>query len=378
MQTDIEKEARQNPQPELLLANWQNELDSSALYLYLADRESDEQRSILLREMASAETRHARVMARGLQQLGVRLPRHRLSFRTRVLKFLAGRFGPSTVYPLLHGTELGGSSDYAAQEPGTAALATEERSHARTLGQLTNAASGSQSLRPETWHRFGGGGTLRAAVFGVSDGLVSNMSLVMGVAGATLDANFILLAGLSGMLAGAASMAAGEYVSMQAQRELLERQIQLEAAELAVTPDEERLELEAIYRAKGIPKQEASQIAAQLISDPDVALDSLVREELGLDPHQLGSSTGAALSSFVAFSLGALLPVLPFFLGASWPLVALSLALSGVALFSVGAVLTIFTGRSALYSGGRQLLIGGAAAALTFLLGRLIGVTTGL
>jgi len=254
-----------------------------------------------------------------------------------------------------------------------AELASEERSHARTLGELSKARS-----HGEFWHRSAGSGTLRATVFGVSDGLVSNLSLVMGFAGASADAKFVLLAGLSGLLAGAASMAAGEYVSMKAQRELLERQIELESAELAVNPQEEAAELAMIYRAKGLPRLEAEKIARELTQDPNIALDALVREELGLDPGDLGSPNGAAASSFIAFAIGALLPVLPYFFGASALFVAISLAISAMALFTVGGVLSLFTGRGILFSGGRQLLIGAAAAAVTFGLGMLIGVSTGV
>jgi VIT1/CCC1 family predicted Fe2+/Mn2+ transporter len=230
----------------------------------------------------------------------------------------------------------------------------------------------------ERWHRTAGGGTLRAAVFGVNDGLVSNLSLVMGFAGASADAKFVLLAGLSGLLAGASSMAAGEYVSMKAQRELLERQIELEAAELAVSPEEEVAELALIYRAKGLNKEEAERLAGRLTEDPAVALDTLVREELGLDPTQLGNPIAAASGSFFAFAAGAILPVLPFFFGASTALVILSIALSGAALFGVGAVLSLFTGKGTLFSGGRQLLIGAVAATITFGLGSLIGASTGV
>jgi VIT1/CCC1 family predicted Fe2+/Mn2+ transporter len=173
-------------------------------------------------------------------------------------------------------------------------------------------------------------------------------------------------------------MAAGEYVSMKAQRELLERQIELEAAELAVSPHEEAAELAMIYRAKGLPRLDAEKLARQLTEDPDVALDALVREELGLDPSELGSPIGAATGSFLAFALGALLPVAPFFFGAGTALVALSLALGGVGLFGVGALLSLFTGRGVLFSGGRQLVIGAVAAAITFGLGSLIGVSTGV
>jgi VIT1/CCC1 family predicted Fe2+/Mn2+ transporter len=292
----------------------------------------------------------------------------------RLLKSIARLFGPRTVYPVLHGMEISGAGDYAEQEEDTAALATEERTHARSLGEMSRRSGGVA----EHWHRSAGGGTLRATIFGISDGLVSNLSLVMGFAGAQADAKFLLLAGLSGLLAGASSMAAGEYVSMKAQRELLERQIDLEKAELAVTPEEEVAELALIYRAKGLSLAEAERLARQITADPRVALDTLVREELGLDPGELGSPTGAAVSSFLAFAVGALIPVIPFFFGASAEMVAASLVLSALALFTVGAVLSLFTGRGVLFSGGRQLLIGGVAAVITFALGKLIGVSTGV
>lgn len=361
------------PRPELLLSNLQGELDSAHLYRFLAQREQDERRASLLEEMAEAETRHAAVMERGLRELGVRVPTHRISLKTRLLKLVARVGGPGAVYPLLHGTEISGTAAYAAQDARTAALAPEERSHARTLAELSRGIAGG-----ERWHRSAGGGTLRAAVFGVNDGLVSNLSLVMGFAGANADAQFVLLAGLAGLLAGASSMAAGEYVSMKAQRELLERQIDLEAAELAVTPEEEVAELALIYRAKGLPQEEAQRLAQRLTEEPGVALDTLVREELGLDPGELGAPWGAAISSFLAFALGALVPVLPYFFGASTALVAASLALSGAALFGVGALISLFTGRGVLFSGARQLLIGAVAAAVTFGLGKIIGVSTGI
>ncbi|HEX7472095.1 MAG TPA: VIT1/CCC1 transporter family protein, partial [Candidatus Limnocylindrales bacterium] len=165
--------------------------------------------------------------------------------------------------------------------------------------------------RAERWHR-GGAGTLRAVVFGASDGLVSNLSLVMGIAGATADTKFILLSGIAGLLAGAASMAAGEYISVQSQREVLQRQIALERAELEAIPEEEKEELVTIYMAKGIPEKDARLIADKVFEDPETALETMVREELGLDPKQLGSPWSAAGGSFAAFCLGAIVPVIPY------------------------------------------------------------------
>ncbi|MDZ4277633.1 MAG: VIT1/CCC1 transporter family protein, partial [Dehalococcoidia bacterium] len=233
-------------------------------------------------------------------------------------------------------------------------------------------------VQHERWHRTGSGGTLRATIFGVSDGLVSNLALVMGFAGAQADAKFVVLAGVAGLLAGAGSMAAGEYVSMRSQRELFERQIALEETELLLAPEEERAELALIYRAKGVPPDEAEQLADRILEDKDIALDTLAREELGLDPAELGSPWGAAIGSFLAFALGAVVPVLAYFSGAGWLQFAISAVLSGLALFSVGVGVSLFTGRDSLYTGARQLGIGAAAAAITFGIGTAIGVGTGI
>lgn len=225
------------------------------------------------------------------------------------------------------------------------------------------------------------GGTLRAAVFGVNDGLVSNASLIFGIAGATADRHLIALSGVAGLLAGAFSMAAGEYVSMRSQREMFERQIAVEREELAQYPVEEAAELAVIYEARGLPKADAERVARAIIANPASALDTVAREELGLDPSELGSPWGAALSSFLAFSGGAMIPLSPFVLpfwagagGAANAALKVSIGLAGAALFGVGAAISLFTGRRALWAGLRMLLIGSAAAAATNLIGRLFGV----
>jgi VIT1/CCC1 family predicted Fe2+/Mn2+ transporter len=199
----------------------------------------------------------------------------------------------------------------------------------------------------------------------------------MGIAGATTasgQGGFVVLAGIAGLLAGAFSMAAGEYVSMRSQTELLERQIELERAELEAMPEEEEAEIAGIYRARGFPDDEATSIAKRLMSNPSVALETLVREELGLDPEELGSPWGAAAGSFIAFAIGAFLPLLPFILFTGSTALIASIAVTAVALFSVGAAVSLLTGKSALYSGLRQLAIGAAAAAITYGVGSLIGV----
>jgi VIT1/CCC1 family predicted Fe2+/Mn2+ transporter len=219
-----------------------------------------------------------------------------------------------------------------------------------------------------------GGGNLRAAVFGVNDGLVSNASLILGVAGAAADIGVIVLSGIAGLLAGAFSMAAGEYVSVRSQREMYEYQIGLEADELEQYPEEEAGELALIYEARGIPHETAKKMADDIIADPDRALDALAREELGLNPDELGSPWGAAISSFLAFAVGGMIPLLPFLVLAHHGALPISIGLTAIALFSVGATLSLFIGRGAIRGGLRMLLIGGGAGALTFLIGSMLGV----
>jgi VIT1/CCC1 family predicted Fe2+/Mn2+ transporter len=223
----------------------------------------------------------------------------------------------------------------------------------------------------------GKSGALRAAIFGINDGLVSNLSLIMGVTGASVSNRVILLAGVAGLLAGAFSMGAGEYVSMRVQRELFERLIHLEEHELATDPEGEHRELRRIYEAKGFPPDLAEEVTRAVMRDPEVALETHAREELGLDPDQLGSPWGAALSSFATFSVGAGVPLLPYVIGSGTAAALTAIVASGVALFTVGASMSILTGRSWLVSGLRMLLVGGAAAGITYGVGSLIGVSVG-
>ena len=361
-------------------ANLDAEIDGIAIYRLLAEAERDEERRSIFEQLAAVEERHVNVWREKLREAGVQ-PRERgPSLRARMIGFLARRFGIRSILPIVRGMEAGAYSMYMAQDEAAQAIAPDEREHSRTLGRLQRGAiEPSEAIAArETWHRTGGGGTLRASIFGVSDGLVSNTALIMGFAGAQAEGQFVLLAGVAGLLAGSFSMAAGEYVSMRAQRELFERQIELERDELETMPEEEERELVLIYQAKGLPKEEAESMAARLMQNPEVALDTLVREELGLDPSALGSPWGASIGSFLAFAVGALVPVVPFFFGAdaSAPFVVAAAALSAVALFAVGASLSLFTGRGALVSGGRQLGLGAAAAALTFGIGSIIGIST--
>jgi VIT1/CCC1 family predicted Fe2+/Mn2+ transporter len=275
-----------------------------------------------------------------------------------------------------------------------ATMAADERRHADTWRHLDEiaeagpaaavdaerrgrvAASLAEITKAENWHR-GGAGTLRAIVFGASDGLVSNLSLVMGVAGATSEPSFILLSGIAGLLAGAFSMAAGEYISVRSQVEVLERQIALERAELEAIPEEEFEELVAIYRSKGLPEEDARRFAEHIFQDKEVALQTLVREELGLDQAGMSSPWAAAGGSFVAFCIGAIIPVIPYLFGGGDMVLFLSFGLSLCGLFVLGALVSMLTGRSLVFSGLRQVAIGAAAAIVTFMVGRLIGVNVG-
>jgi VIT1/CCC1 family predicted Fe2+/Mn2+ transporter/rubrerythrin len=361
-------------------ANLDDEIDGIAIYELLAELEKDPERRRIFEELAAVEVHHANVWRDALREAGVEPAEHGPSIKMRGIGLAARLFGTQSVLPIIRTMEAGAYSAYMAQDERAQAIAPDESHHRRTMAKLSkgDAATPVDTIaQRETWHRTGGGGALRAGIFGVSDGLVSNTALVMGFAGAQTDASFVLLAGIAGLLAGAFSMAAGEYVSMRAQRELFERQIELEREELLNSPEEEQKEISLIYQAKGLPKDEADRTAARLMENPDIALDTLVREELGLDPRELGSPWGAAFWSFLAFAIGALIPVLPFLFGsADTPVVIISALLSAAALFGVGVGVSLFTGRSALYSGARQVGLGAAAAAVTFIIGRIIGVST--
>lgn len=380
--------------------NLKLERDAIAMYDALAVIERDPQRRAAFERIAANERRHADIWARKLAELGAEVPPAPSGPRPRirVILLIARLFGTHAVADMvkaLEGDEEALYESLQTSAPEVAAIAEDEREHARIWEGLavkdgvgaTNGgtdpavASVTRSIsdvgRRESWHRAGGNsGTLRAVIFGVSDGLVSNLSLVMGVAGAVDDASsFILLTGIAGLLAGAFSMAAGEYVSMQSQRELFERQIALERAEMEAMPEEEQAELAAAFRAKGFTAAEAERIAERIFQQPEVALDMLVREELGLDPDELGSPWGAAVGSFLAFSAGAAVPVIPFLFGGGTTIIALSLGLSLAALFVVGAGVSLLTGRGVLFSGIRQLGIGLGAALVTYVIGSIIGVS---
>jgi VIT1/CCC1 family predicted Fe2+/Mn2+ transporter len=361
-------------------ANLQGEIDSAALYKTLSEAEKNPQLAQVYARLGAIESAHADFWKRQIEALGHRVPQLRPGFRTRALEWLARRFGPAFVLPTVNTLEQMDSGAYSGQPEAVAGgLPAAERSHARIIEALAarspTAFSGAALARLEGRHRGLGGNALRAAVLGANDGLVSNLSLVMGVAGAAMAPRAILVTGLAGLLAGACSMALGEWLSVNTARESAQRQIDTEAAELEQVPEEEQEELALIYQAKGLPEELAKTLAQQLVANKQTALDTLVREELGIDPNELGGSAWAAAgTSLMLFAIGAIFPVAPYFRLAGTTALATSLAASGAALFLIGAGTSLFTGRGLWFSGVRQLVVGLAAAGVTFGIGHLIGV----
>ncbi|NLT54898.1 MAG: hypothetical protein GXX79_10100 [Actinomycetales bacterium] len=361
------------------------EREAATLYDALATAETGE-RAAILRELAEVERRHAAHWESRLLEAGLPVPEpDRPGLRTRLLAATARRFSAAAVLPLVERAERTDAGVYDADPDAAPGMADDERGHARTLAALRDGSTAPGPVgdprevigRRERWHRGDRSGAVRAAIFGVSDGLVSNTALVMGFAGSGASRSTVLLAGVSGLLAGAFSMAAGEYVSMAGQREMFEREIALEAAELEESPEEELEELVLLYRAKGLAAEQAREIAERIMSDPRVALDTLTREELGLDPDALGSPWGAAASSLLAFALGAVVVVLPYAVGGGTAALLTAVALAAVTMVAVGAGIGLLNGRSMVRTGLRQLVVGGLAAAVTYGVGSLLGTGIG-
>jgi len=330
--------------------------------------------------LAAMEEAHATFWEDRLRSVGASLPPRRPSWRSRVLGWIARRFGPGLVLATITAKEEVDQNVYSGQpETARTRMAAQKRWHAKVLQQLVatqpRGLEGSFLGRLEGRHRSVGGNALRAAVLGANDGLFSNLSLVMGVAGASVDSHGILVTGLAGLLAGACSMALGEWVSVTSARELAQREIRIESSELAEDPEGEGEELKLIYEAKGLSPSEAETMVRHLLADRSNALDALAREELGIDPKDLGGSAReAAIASFVLFAIGAVVPILPFFAMRGGIAVMASVAIGALALVGIGAAITLFTGTPVWRSGGRQLLLGLAAAGVTFGVGKLIGI----
>jgi vacuolar iron transporter family protein len=362
--------------------NLRTERDAIALYEQIAAAEANPDLAAVYRKMADTERRHAAAWEDKLQAAGAPVPDYRPGWRTLTLGALARRFGPAFVLPTMVEVENSASSGYEGQPDAEAAgMQAEERSHARifrTMAKTTHGLEGGAVARFEGRHRAAGGNALRAGVLGANDGLVSVFSLVMGVAGAGVGTREILLTGFAGLLAGALSMALGEWLSVQSSRELYQHQIAIEKRELSEIPEEEKAELALIYQAKGIAPESARQLADRLLSDEATALDTLAREELSIDPQELGGSAWeAALTSFFLFAAGAIVPVLPYLFLTGMAGIIVSAAVSALGLFLIGAAITLMTGRNPVLSGLRQMGFGLAAAAITFGIGRLVGVNMG-
>ena len=380
--------------PRRFLRYLEAERNASLLYRSLADLVDGERREALL-ELASIEDEHAAHWVAKLEENGVEVPPAPTTLDVSDAALVARAQGAGFVDVLKHLEEAEGADAgmYDDEPEAPDFMSQDEREHVELFQQMRTsleqpgAAMTLLSSRKavsggESWHRTDKSGSMRAAVFGVSDGLVSNTALVMGFAGAAPSNATILFAGLAGLLAGAFSMAAGEYVSVASQRDLFRREIEMEATELREKPEEEMKELELIYRAKGLGREQAAEVAKQIMGDPKTALDTLAREELGLDPDELGSPVKAALSSFIAFAIGASVVVIPylFFIpeGSSTtiPLVlAISLAL--IAMVVVGGIVGRLSGRGVVFSALRQLIWGAGAALVTFVIGRLVGIQLG-
>ncbi len=357
------------------------EREAAALYDSLADAAAGE-RAEILRELATVERRHAAHWEARLRDAGQRVPEPSApGLRTRLLVSTARRVSLEAVLPIIERAEKAGAGVYDAEPDATEDMAADERGHARALAAMRVSADPADPrariASREGWHRGDRSGALRAAIFGVSDGLVSNTALVMGFAGSGADRSTVLLAGVAGLLAGSFSMAAGEYVSMSGQREMFQREIALEASELAEKPEEELEELVLIYRAKGMPAAQAREVATRIMSDREVALDTLVREELGLDPDALGSPWGAAVSSMLAFAVGALVVVLPYLVTGGIGALVAAVVLALLAMVTVGAVIGRLNGRSRVRGAVRQVVVGSLAAGVTYLVGAVIGVQAG-
>src|SRR3569623_311079 len=300
------------------IKNWIEEKQSAWLYRVVTRAEFDPIKSTLFAELAEVAESQARIWEKQIRQRGGALPEFHPNLRARLVARLIRLLGPRAVRPILVAMKVRGMSVYqGGRLRGGRAMPT-------SVGEVGSRHKGVQT-----------GGNVRAAVCGVSDGLVSNASLIMGVAGAAQEPKVVLLTGIAGVLAGAFSMAAGEYVSMRSQRELFEYQIALEREELDEYPLEEQEELALIYKARGLTKEQADEVAAEIMKDREQALDTLAREELGLN-------TAIAV-------------------------------VTGAALFAVGATLSLFSGKGALWSGLRMVLIGGGAGLVTFVVGRLLG-----
>lgn len=355
----------------------QTEIDACYLYRVLAANEKDEAVAKIFRQMGEIEQSHAEAFARREKISTENLIKP--SWRAKTMNLIGRLFGYDYVLGALMDTEKSLSNAIIkTKEKNKMALTGTETNHVKILWSIIDndkELSGAQHAKFETKHRSVGGNAIRASVLGGNDGLVSNFSLVMGVAGATTGQQGVLLAGIAGLLAGALSMALGEWISVKSSQELYENQMAIEMDELETNPEGEERELALIYMAKGIPEEQARQMSSEIMKDKTHAHAVLVKEELGINADELqGSAIEAALYSFFLFTVGAIIPLAPFFFTNGYEAILLSVSFSAVGLFLIGAAITLFTGKNVWFSGFRQVLFGLAAAGITFGIGKLIGV----
>lgn len=362
-----------------------DEVDGVYMYSQLAEIEQDADPREIYRRLAESETKHLELWRDQLRAAGADATPPAPSRRIRLIIWLGRRFGVETVLPIIKRMESDATGMYTGIAIAEAAgLPGDEQSHYRLFDALshrqqTAGVSGSVIGRIESRHRaLGGGNALRASVLGANDGLVSNLALVAGFAGANPGQETIILAGIAGLVAGASSMALGEWISVASAREAAESQLRIEREELLLAPEEEAEELALIYQARGLPRESAEMLARSIVSDPEHALSTLAREELGIVPEDLGSPWAAAIASFLLFAIGAVIPVIPFFLGDGPGFIVASAVASGVGLFALGALITLLTGRHWLFGGMRQLLLGLATAVITFVIGGMVGGVAGI
>ncbi len=359
----------------------QTEVDTAFLYKSIAALQDDNNLNKVLLALAQIEDGHAQHMLREVQK---QLPDYKMpnpSSRAKIQLKLGKLFGYSSIISSLSGIEKQFAVNTIKNKLETGEkLSGFEHNHLKIIEAVqSNSAlnvSGGFLSKFESRHKSVGGNALRAAVLGANDGLVSNMSLVMGVAGAAAQNNTILLTGSAGLLAGSISMAMGEWLSVQSSRELHQRQIDLEMMELEASPEEEKKELVLLYQAKGMSESEALKLADKAFESSETAIDTLITEELGIDREELGGSAWeAAIASFLLFAVGAIIPLFPFFFMEGNKAIITSIGASVMGLFAIGASITLFTGKSVWFSGLRQVLFGLAAAAVTYGIGSLIGVS---
>ena len=362
--------------------NLRDEVDGVALYERLAAAEKDANLREVYTRLAASERKHQNLWESKIREAGGEVPSYGPSFRVRFLGWLARRFGTAAVSPIVTRMEMSATTMYDDQpEAVEALLPADERSHARLFREISRASGPRVEVdiaRVEGRHRAGAGNALRAAVLGANDGLVSNFLLVTGVAGADPGRDFVVLAGVGGLLAGSISMALGEWISVRSSAEAFERQVEIEREELELMPEEEEEELFLIYRAKGLADNEARSMAKRILTNHSAALDTLTREELGMSAGEAGNAWVAAITSFLTFSAGAIIPVLPWLLVGGSAGLAVSAVLSALGLFATGAITTLFTGRRVLFSGSRMVLFGLAGAVVSYGAGLLLGAGTGI